>query len=130
MSAIAREWFEERRPLLGLERTELEIYRAADQRQLGAWYTVGNFSEFARRLGDADPNIVADLMVDVQSQAWIRLEKYSDEARAYFPYSQWPDPTRFFFEGRDIRYKLTVPGRRRKEALEAKPVGQPNKVRA
>jgi hypothetical protein len=43
--------------------------------------------------------------------------KWSRDAGEYLPFDRWQDISRFFYEGANIRLQVTIPGRRRKEAL-------------
>jgi uncharacterized Fe-S cluster-containing radical SAM superfamily enzyme len=36
------------------------------------------------------------------------------------PFQQWKDIPTFFYQGDSVRIRVTIPGRRRKEALEVK----------
>jgi hypothetical protein len=63
---------------------------------------------------------LVDLLVDLGAHGLIVLEKFSFEANRYLPFAHWHDASRFFYERGDMRMKLTIPGRRRKESLEVK----------
>lgn len=118
LSAIAREWFAQRQPLLLIEKTELNAYRAADMQR--PWFTFPTLYEFGQRVGEPNDALVADLLVDLHRRGWLLLEKYSQEEARYAPFSRWNDTSTFFYQGATIRLQVTIPGRRRKEALEAK----------
>jgi hypothetical protein len=117
LSAIAREWFAQRQPLLPIEETELKVYRAADSRRPGEWYTFLRLHDLGTQVAD---NILADLLLDLGRKKWILLEKYSQEEGRYAPFAHWNDTGKFFHEGLNVRLQVTIAGRRRKEALEAK----------
>ena len=118
LSAIAREWFAQRQPLLPIEKTELNVYRAADMQR--PWFTLPTPYEFGQRVGDPNYQLLADLLVDLHRRGWLLLEKYSQEEARYAPFSRWNDTGTFFYQGATIRLQVTIPGCRRKEALEAK----------
>jgi len=118
LSAIAREWFAQRQPLLPIEKTELNVYRAVDA--LRPWFTLPGLYEFGQRVGEPSDQLVADLLVDIHRRGWLLLEKYSQEEGRYAPFLRWNDIGTFFYQGATIRLQVTIPGRRRKEALEAK----------
>jgi len=122
LSAIAREWFVHRQPLLPIEKTELKIYRAIDPvgNCRGDWFWLQNTSTFQQLIGDVSDKILVDLLVDIAGRGWILLEKFSHDANRYHPFSHWQDASRFFYERGDVRMQLTIQGRRRKETLEVK----------
>ena len=124
LSAIAREYFAQRQPLLPIEKTELNVYRAADTQR--PWFTLPTIPEFGRRVGEPNDQILDDLLVDLHRRGWLLLEKYSQEEARYAPFSRWNDTSTFFHQGATVRLQLTIPGRRRKEALEAKEHLTPN----
>jgi hypothetical protein len=117
LSAIARESFEHRQPLLPIEKTELNIYRAADAQR--PWFELPTIHELAPLL--RQPNdIVADLLIDLHRRGWVLMDKYSQDARCYVPFAHWHDTQQFFREPGTVRLQVTIPGRRRKEGLETK----------
>lgn len=118
LSAIAREWFAQRQPLLPIEKTELNVYRGVDAQR--PWFTQPSLYEFGQRVGEPNDHVLADLIVDLHRRGWLLLEKYSQEEGRYAPFSRWNDISTFFYQGTTIRVQVTIPGRRRKEALEAK----------
>jgi hypothetical protein len=122
LSAIAREWFVQRQPLLPIEKAELKIYRAIDGvgSGRGDWWFLQNIYTFRQQIGDVTDKILVDLLVDIAARGWILLEKFSHDTNRYLPFSHWQDEHRFFFERGDVRLQLTIPGRRRKETLEVK----------
>jgi hypothetical protein len=122
LSAIVREWFASRQPLLPIEQTELKVYELGDSRGDGAWYYVSSFHRFAQDAGETATGVVEELLVDLAAHGWILLGKYSQEAQRYAPYSHWNDSSRFFYQD-PFRYRVTIPGRRRKEALAARLAG-------
>jgi hypothetical protein len=118
LSAIAREWFAHRQPLLPIEKTELRIYAEADKQQ--PWYFLPTMNQLAQQLGGTDERVLVDLLVDLHAHGWLLLEKFSHKAGRYIPFASWPDASTFFYERGDVRAQVTIPGRRRKEALESK----------
>jgi hypothetical protein len=128
LSAIAREWFAHRQPLLPIERTELAIYRAADLCGRGEWWHFDNLHSLGQKVGETADKILVGLLLDLASRGWVLLTKWSQDAGHYLPVERWQDDNRFFYEGANIRLQVTIPGRRRKEALEAKetPPTEPN----
>jgi|ERR1017187_1444025 hypothetical protein len=120
LSAIAREWFASRQPLLPIERVELSIYRAADFQRPGGTAIIDNIQSFANRVGAANNELLADLLVNLSTSGWLLMEKYSDAAGRHVPFQQWKDIPSFFYQGNAVRIQVTIPGRRRKEALEVK----------
>jgi len=118
LSSIAREYFAQRQPLLPIEKTELNVYRAADTQR--PWFTLPTISEFGRCVGEPNDQILDDLLVDLHRRGWLLLEKYSQEEVRYAPFSRWNDTSTFFHQGATVRLQVTIPGRRRKEALEIK----------
>jgi hypothetical protein len=120
LSAIAREWFANRQPLLPIERTELLVYRAADGQQIGGPSFIGNLHNFRERVGAANEKILTDLLENLAHSGWILMEKYSQEAGRYLAFGHWQNAETFFYPSDNIRLQLTIPGRRRKEALEIK----------
>ena len=122
LSAIAREWFVHRQPLLNIEKTELKIYRAIDLVGTGRgdWFWLQTVNGFQQQIGDVSEKILVDLLVDIAGRGWIVLEKFSHDSNRYHPFSHWQDVSRFFYERGDVRAQITIPGRRRKETLEVK----------
>jgi hypothetical protein len=120
LSAIAREWFASRQPLLPIERVELNIYRAADFQRPGGTAIIENIQSLANRVGAANNELLADLLVNLSASGWLLMEKYSDAAGRHVPFQQWKDIPTFFYQGNSVRIQVTIPGRRRKEALEVK----------
>jgi hypothetical protein len=126
LSAIAREWFAHRQPLLPIERTELAIYRGADLRGRGETWNFSSIHSLGQEVGELTDRILVDLLLDLVARGWVRLDKWSQDAGQYLPVERWPDSSKFFYEGANVRLQMTIPGRRRKEALEAKEVHQAN----
>ena len=120
LSAIAREWFAHRQPLLPIEKTELSIYRAADFQRAGDWCFPPNIHNFATQVGAVNDKVLTELLVDLIASGWLLMEKYSEDAGRYLPFREWKDIETFFYQGASVRMRVTIPGRRRKEALEAK----------
>jgi hypothetical protein len=119
LSAIAREWFAQRQPLLPIERTELSIYRIVD-RQRGERAILPVITQFAQQVGEDNDKIVAELVVNLATAGWLTVEKWSPDAGRLVALSHWKDIPTFFYQGENIQCKVTIPGRRRKEALEVK----------
>jgi hypothetical protein len=117
LSAIAREWFAQRQPLLPIENTELRVYRAADAQQ--PWFYPPSIYNFTKDVGADNPTILTDLLVDLAGNGWLVLEKWSDTGQ-YVALKLWKDAETFFYQGSTVRMQVTIPGRRRKEALEIK----------
>ena len=119
LSAIVREWFAQRQPLLPIENTELRVYRAADAQRAGEWFYLPGIYNFTQDVGADNPTILTDLLVDLAGNGWLVLEKWSDTGQ-YVAFKHWKDAETFFYQGSTVRMQVTIPGRRRKEALAAK----------
>jgi len=120
LSAIAREWFAHRQPLLPIEKTELGIYRAADLRGRGEMWHFNTIHTLGQQVGEMTDSILVGLLLDLAARGWVLLDKWSQDSGQYLPVERWADTGKFFYEGANIRLQVTIPGRRRKEALEAK----------
>ena len=119
LSAIAREWFAQQQPLLPIERTELNIYRFVD-RQRGERAILPVITQFAQQVGEQSDTIIAELLINLATSGWLTLEKWSPDAGRLVAYNHWKDIPTLFYQGEGIQCKITIPGRRRKEALEIK----------
>jgi hypothetical protein len=75
LSAIAREWFASRQPLLPIECVELNIYRAADFQRPGGTAIIENIQSFANRVGAANNELLAELLVNLSASGWLLMEK-------------------------------------------------------
>ena len=120
LSAIAREWFAQRQALLPIEKSELSVYRAADFQRAGDWHPVPSIHEFTKQVSADNDKVLTDLLVDMAGKGWLLLEKWSGDAGRYVAFRLWKDADTFFYQGATVRIQVTIPGRRRKEALEAK----------
>ena len=93
---------------------------AADFQRAGDWCFPPNIHNFATQVGAVNDKVLTELLVDLIDSGWLLMEKYSEDAGRYLPFREWKDIETFFYQGASVRMRVTIPGRRRKEALEAK----------
>lgn len=124
LSAIAREWLAQRQPILAIERAELALYRAVESMiDAGAdYYWLDSIHTLQQQVGNIDPKTLVALLVDITQRGWLQIEKYSAQSGKYLALQHWLDVSDFFYQGKDVRIRITIPGTRRKQALEAKEI--------
>src|ERR1035438_8043417 len=108
LSAIAREWFAQRQPLLAIEKTELSIYRAADFQRAGDWFILPTIHQFVTQVRADNDKVLTDLLVNLATSGWLLMEKYSDDAGRHLAFRNWKDTATFFYQGPSVRIQVTI----------------------
>ncbi len=98
----------------------MNIYRTADFHRAGDWFSLPALHNITQQVGADNDKVLTDLLINLCDSGWLLLQKWSGDAGQYVAFKYWKDADTFFYQGATVRIQVTIPGRRRKQALEAK----------
>jgi hypothetical protein len=122
LSAIARDGILGTLSLLPNEQMELKIYQYADQTGSGEWHEMSTLSDFASAVCGRNQNkaLFQQLVAHLMCTGYLEAKKFDQNQADYRPFGKGDDPINFLSSRVVIKIRLTIPGRRRFEALQAR----------